>query len=362
MINLPFSMSSYRGVPQKRPFRDVMKNLQKAFFSDYHVENGFWVKHYIRLLGVPVLVRKKFRGEEVDRRIANALGMACEVAKAPPARGLLRRLQLAELGLLKFFDAVCAQNAIPWYLCGGTLLGAYRHKGFIPWDDDVDVSIPKAFRPRLVKALQVAFEGTDFFLWGVDKSRWDATLRISHKRFQFLNLDIFYPYCFSDEAGDRETIRKGWEDAHKHYCSEYRRIHAVENEDVLDSFREETDAYYASRVRGMVDFFDPHATQFTTEIHWHDFRLIPMSALLPLGSLQFEDMVCPAPHDPLQYLKEHYDVFSFPSCFDHHGTAFQNFGEDEVSLAEREVEQLRKRGVLGNHAKAGVVKHGDGEQ
>lgn len=61
----------------------------------------------------------------------------------------LREIQLRELELLKQFDKFCQDNHLEYFLCGGTLLGAIRHKGFIPWDDDIDVFMPRPEFERL---------------------------------------------------------------------------------------------------------------------------------------------------------------------------------------------------------------------
>jgi lipopolysaccharide cholinephosphotransferase len=65
----------------------------------------------------------------------------------------LKNLQIELLKLLKIIDSVCKENNIEYWLIGGTLLGAVRHKGFIPWDDDIDINVPAEDYHRLIAAL-----------------------------------------------------------------------------------------------------------------------------------------------------------------------------------------------------------------
>lgn len=55
----------------------------------------------------------------------------------------LREIQLSELEILIEFDKICRENDLRYSLAAGTMLGAVRHKGFIPWDDDIDVMMPR---------------------------------------------------------------------------------------------------------------------------------------------------------------------------------------------------------------------------
>lgn len=55
---------------------------------------------------------------------------------------LTRKIQLKELEILKVFQEICKRHNLRYFAIGGTCLGAVRHKGFIPWDDDVDVAMP----------------------------------------------------------------------------------------------------------------------------------------------------------------------------------------------------------------------------
>lgn len=58
-------------------------------------------------------------------------------------------MKAIELGILVEFDRVCTENDLVYTLCYGTALGARRHKGFIPWDDGIDVYMPRADYERL---------------------------------------------------------------------------------------------------------------------------------------------------------------------------------------------------------------------
>ena len=66
----------------------------------------------------------------------------------------LRRAQLRMLDILLVFDKICERHDISYFLDGGSCLGAIRHKGFIPWDDDIDVAVMRNDLFRLRKILK----------------------------------------------------------------------------------------------------------------------------------------------------------------------------------------------------------------
>lgn len=61
----------------------------------------------------------------------------------------LNELQVVELEILKEFTRVAKREGLTWFAMFGTLLGAVRHKGFIPWDDDIDIALPRKEYERL---------------------------------------------------------------------------------------------------------------------------------------------------------------------------------------------------------------------
>ena len=70
-----------------------------------------------------------------------------------PEGSVLRLHQMKMLRILEFVDRVCRKHGIRYWLSSGTLLGAVRHGGFIPWDDDLDIEMLYRDYKRLMEVL-----------------------------------------------------------------------------------------------------------------------------------------------------------------------------------------------------------------
>ena len=98
----------------------------------------------------------------------------------------LRNLQLVELELLEEFDRICRAHDIPYCIIAGTLLGAVRHGGFIPWDDDADVALLRPDYERFREACRTELDPEKYYFqdhqvtpgyrWGYGKLRRADTL------------------------------------------------------------------------------------------------------------------------------------------------------------------------------------------
>lgn len=66
----------------------------------------------------------------------------------------IHEVQTILLSLSKEFHKICVREQIPYTMLGGTMLGAIRHKGFIPWDDDMDFGVPREYYDKLIHVLE----------------------------------------------------------------------------------------------------------------------------------------------------------------------------------------------------------------
>ncbi len=76
-----------------------------------------------------------------------------EVREGFEISSMMKRAWAAEMEVLSVIDAICKKHGITWFADFGTLLGAVRHNGFIPWDDDIDICLVRDEYQRLLRVL-----------------------------------------------------------------------------------------------------------------------------------------------------------------------------------------------------------------
>lgn len=123
-------------------------------------------------------------------------------AKYNPEGSNFRNQQLAIFEVLKYIKEVCEKNNIDYWLASGTLLGAVRHKGFIPWDDDVDIEVPFSELGKLKKAI-ITDNTSDWHDNSTDPHYWQRFPKIRSRSATFNesanNIDRQkYSGCFVD--------------------------------------------------------------------------------------------------------------------------------------------------------------------
>jgi len=98
-----------------------------------------------------------------------------EIKIAELSKEQLRELQMIQLDILLEADRVCKENGIKYSLSSGTLLGAVRHKGCIPWDDDTDIELLRSEYEKFAKIFDDATDSTKYYFQDADNTpgyRW----------------------------------------------------------------------------------------------------------------------------------------------------------------------------------------------
>ncbi len=166
----------------------------------------------------------------------------------------LKELQAVELEILLEIDRICKKHQIRYFLCAGTLLGAVRHQGFIPWDDDVDLHMTLSEYQRFCKAAKKEMKEPYF----LQNYRTDHT----HRRF-----------CKVRKSGTT-FIEKGYERSDMHQGVWV---------DIFPLVGVKEDARWLQRTNRIIRFFDVILKKRMENLPWRErsaasrlVRLIPL--------------------------------------------------------------------------------------
>lgn len=237
-----------------------------------------------------------------------------------PDGSILRQHQLRMLEMLKYIDNVCSQHDIKYWLSSGTLLGAVRHGGFIPWDDDVDIEMSRKDYIKLINILKYDIkEGYALQVHSTDKNFFWPFAKIRD-----LNSVIVEPTKNGREKGTNYKYKGIYIDIFQlerncvplmkiseRYMAVIHKLSEFKNDNLGIKYTFENILFYCFKWL-IVPFFRLLAALFASkEKIYHTFgvpffkcRII--NDVFPLGEIYFEGFKFNSPNDSHSYLKRIY--------------------------------------------------------
>ena len=248
----------------------------------------------------------------------------------PKATGKLRVLQISCIELLTEFDSFCKINNLHYWACCGTLLGAIRHQGFIPWDDDIDLGM---MREDIEKLKEVLKSNNKLQLTTV----YDHYVHSEQLRLRFRNsenpafLDIFY---FDYISTGKQSVYKSHQALREEMVKDMEAditLNDWQSTPYIDSInpmsptiRKYIDAAIEKeRELGLiVDKSQAKGIIWSLDNLYPNDRYewaVPLEIMFPLQSSTFENTTCQIPNDPSYLLSGEFgDYLALPADINTH--------------------------------------------
>lgn len=243
----------------------------------------------------------------------------------PPATGELRLIQLGCNYVLSQLKQVCDENGIEFFLSDGTLIGAVRHHGFIPWDDDIDTGI---FRKDVNKLKEALKNNSDlclvrYYNYNKNDKRHYSVLKVKSRTFEHLFVDVFVydlfdsadmleysRYCEANSAFHREFARI-MEERHITEFDGYIPKPVPELDEEYEKLEEKYSALVNRKTEG--DMFALAVGNFESYVNKMNYMKCNMFLPLEKNALQFENVYYTSIKNPVMYLNIQYgDIWTLP--------------------------------------------------
>lgn len=270
--------------------------------------------------------------EEIDT-LRYFLNKYCDITSIPPTDDEdLRNVQLLIFEMMKVFDAECKKHGLKYWIDSGNLLGAHRHGGSIPWDDDADLCM---LREDYIKVLPLMAE--ELAKYGIDivwKGHFDdcgklERLALSYKVLETGGWVDIFPVDIYENAGGEVGI-----DQVRKITADYRKYYLTQDKDNTDAILTHKAKMYGDYVQTAYDGEYKGICVFYPEFN-ADPLVLDEKCVFPLGTCLYEGYTFPAPANMHEYLKMYYGehYMSFPkSGVEHH---LDDAGLDVKSRAKR---------------------------
>lgn len=250
-------------------------------------------------------------------------------ARFNPEGSMLRRQQNRMTEMVLFLDSVCRKHHIRYWLCSGTLLGAVRHGGYIPWDDDLDVEMLREDWLRLMKVLpQELPDHYAIQTHDTDPNYFYAYAKLRDRR-SHMEEQTHYDRIFREQGIfiDIFPMERAPQPLRWISCMTLGHAYKVLN---TPSHSDEEAAKIVRRIaRVNFGFIFPvlrfiakfwpmgEKVRYSYGIPYNDFRL--RSYLFPLKTIKFDGHDLPAPHATDPYLRDKFgDYMRLPDLSEFH--------------------------------------------
>lgn len=240
--------------------------------------------------------------------------------------GFLRKLQLHILELLKFVVNVCEKYGFEYWLDYGTLVGAFRHEGFVPWDDDIDVSMPRKDFEQFLKVFPKEIERFDGFMEKVTIRKGSSVFK-NAKLSENCDHSPLLHFIYNEPFAIMEVCPVEYvkvEEYTPEAMQEYRRLFYKVRANFKETYLKGECTYEEGLLEGSekMGITDNETEYMVCSIDAAPRKPVHISKIYPLRKGNFEGYEMNIPNDPVFYLNAYYndDVTKIPPKIHHHDT------------------------------------------